>query len=133
MTRYEVGDQVQVATDGVAIPGTGRTFAVGARGWISAPGAGNFYEVTFNTTGGPILATIHESRLESAKPEPEPEPEPGHFQAAIDHLAGTVGPGSISEHTRSIMVADVFARLEQARQMGRIANALERLAESGGI
>lgn len=84
------------------------------------------YEIEWLTGSNKGHVSIHQNTelvLISREPEQD-EPKPGYDGAAEDHLVGVMDEGTISTATRSIMVAEVYARLEIARQLGRIADAL---------
>lgn len=129
--RFEIDDHV--ATTKVFMSGA-MTFPPGSIGIVTATGEGGNFEVKFSLgDGNHRLVTLHESMLRLFDgPESEPTDAParaggegGFTEGALDHLADSLNDQDHPTHrTRQIMVADVYARLEVAAAIDRLAKAV---------
>jgi hypothetical protein len=137
MGFHNVGDKVEL-THAIMVGSV--VYAKGTVAEVTAYGMGDNHEIRLGegsntrliTVAGPEIRKV----LPDTEPEPQDEPKRGYAQAAEDHLVDVLNthattpdgrPVTSTTKMHSIMVADTYANLEIARQLGRIADALMEL------
>lgn len=133
--RFEVDDHV--ITTKVFMVGP-NTYPPGTVGIISDYAEESNYKVRIRLGDGDSrIVTLHEAMLRLWEGDPEAdEPEVEFESGATDYVIESIrlldkaaDQSNVASHAmRQVMVADVYARLEQARATHRQADALEKIA-----